>query len=147
MIILGISGFEDLYKSKAKHVYFYHSKGIEEILCFSDDKVPLQFFPLQLIGHDCSAALLVDGKLVACAAEERFTRIKHGFNLAGRTVLPRSAINYCLKEANISWDKVDYIAHYCNFTEDSIQRRFENVAQSLDSSQRSQLQKEYDHKF
>lgn len=143
MIILGISGFEDLYKSKVNHVYSSHSKGIEEILCFSD-KVPLQFYPLQLIGHDCSAALLVDGKLVACAAEERFTRIKHGFNLAGRTTLPRNAINYCLKEANISWDNVDYIAHYCNFTKDSIQRRFENVAQSLDSFQRSQLQTEYE---
>lgn len=143
MIILGINGFEDFNPSPIRHIYSSRSKGIEDILCFSQDKVPLQFFPLHLIGHDCSAALLVDGKLVAFGAEERFTRIKHGFNLAGRTVLPRNAINYCLEQANISWADVDYIAHYCHFSEDSLKRRFENVARTLDPTRRSLLESEY----
>lgn len=143
MIILGINGFEDFNPSTVRHIYSSSSKGSEDILGFSEDKLPLQLFPLHLIGHDCSAALLVDGKLAAFGAEERFTRVKHGFNLAGRTVLPRNAINYCLREAGISWSDVDYIAHYCHFTEESVKQRFENVAQALDPTHRSLLEAEY----
>jgi carbamoyltransferase len=53
---------------------------------------------------DASAAILVDGKLVAAAEEERFRRIKHwaGF--------PSAAIEYCLKEAGIALNDVDHIA-------------------------------------
>jgi len=47
---------------------------------------------------------VVDGKLIAAVEEERFRRIKHW---AG---LPTEAIRYCLKEANISLEKVDAIA-------------------------------------
>jgi carbamoyltransferase len=143
MIILGISGFEDFDASGPNHIYSSASKRIEDILCFSEDRIPLQFFPLHLIGHDSSAAILVDGKLIAFAAEERLTRMKHGFNLAGRTVLPRNAINYCLKEANISWSQIDYIAHYCDFKEEVVKRRFENVVQGLNPSYRSLVQNEY----
>lgn len=52
---------------------------------------------------DSSAAILVDGKLIAATEEERFRRIKHwaGF--------PSQAIEFCLKEAGVSLDKVDYI--------------------------------------
>jgi len=53
---------------------------------------------------DASAAIVVDGKLVAAVEEERFRRIKHfsGF--------PKEAVNYCLKEAGISLDDIDHIA-------------------------------------
>ncbi len=52
---------------------------------------------------DASAALLVNGRLVAAAEEERYTRTKHwaGF--------PVQAIAFCLQEANISMKDVDYI--------------------------------------
>lgn len=53
---------------------------------------------------DASAALLIDGKLVAATEEERFTRTKHW---AGFPVL---SIAFCLKEAGISLADVDYIA-------------------------------------
>ena len=53
---------------------------------------------------DSSAALIIDGKLVAAAEEERFTRIKHW---AG---VPTGAIKYCLKESNLSLGDVDFIA-------------------------------------
>jgi carbamoyltransferase len=53
---------------------------------------------------DSSAAIIVDGALVAATEEERFTRIKHwaGF--------PVKAIEFCLREAGISLDEIDHIA-------------------------------------
>lgn len=53
---------------------------------------------------DASAAVVVDGKLVAAVEEERFNRIKHS---AG---FPVEAVRYCLKEAGIAISLVDYIA-------------------------------------
>src|SRR6184192_69151 len=53
---------------------------------------------------DSSACLMVDGKIVAAAEEERFRRIKHW---AG---LPTSAINYVLEEAHLSLSDIDHIA-------------------------------------
>ena len=53
---------------------------------------------------DSSACLVVDGRLIAAAEEERFRRIKHW---AG---LPTEAIRYCLSEAGISIVDVDRIA-------------------------------------
>jgi carbamoyltransferase len=56
--------------------------------------------------HDSAAALIVDGKIVAAAQEERFTRIKHD---AG---FPRLAVDYCLKEAGLSPEQLDYVSFY-----------------------------------
>lgn len=53
---------------------------------------------------DSSACIIKDGKLIAAVEEERFTRIKHW---AG---MPIESIKYCLKEANVSIEGVDYIA-------------------------------------
>jgi carbamoyltransferase len=52
---------------------------------------------------DSSAAILVDGKIVAAIEEERLQRIKHwaGF--------PSKAIAFCLSEAGVALEKVDYI--------------------------------------
>src|SRR5438477_515180 len=56
--------------------------------------------------HDSAAALVVDGRIVAAAQEERFTRKKHddGF--------PNRAIEYCLKEAGLEPGQIDYVAFY-----------------------------------
>jgi carbamoyltransferase len=148
MVIVGFSGFEDLGKSTDSHFYQgVKSKGPAGWFRFDDGAVPLQFFPLHLIGHDASAALVVDGRLVACAAEERFTRVKHGFNLAGHTVLPRRAIRYCLKEAKLGWDDVDYWVHYCKFTADSVRRRLERVARVLTPQQRAIIEAEHERAY
>ncbi len=56
------------------------------------------------IGHDSSAALVIDGKVVADVAEERFKRIKH-YN-----GLPLKSIDYCLSSQNLKIDDVDIIA-------------------------------------
>ncbi len=52
---------------------------------------------------DASAALVVDGQLVAAVEEERFNRIKH---CAG---FPAESIRYCLKAAGIRLDDIDHI--------------------------------------
>lgn len=143
MIILGICGFEDIDSPENRHVYSIHTNTPEELFDFSDKHVPLQYFPLHLIGHDSSASLIVAGQLVAFAAEERFTRVKHGFNLIGRTVLPRKAIAFCLKRAGISWKDVDAVAHYCHFTPESVEKRLQNVSQNLNSDHSSFLREDY----
>ena len=53
---------------------------------------------------DSSAAIFVDGVLVAAIEEERFRRVKHwaGF--------PSLAIEFCVKEAGVSFEQVDYFA-------------------------------------
>ena len=56
--------------------------------------------------HDSAAALIVDGKVVAAAQEERFTRKKHD------SAFPVKAIEYCLQEAGISQEAIDYVAFY-----------------------------------
>jgi carbamoyltransferase len=56
--------------------------------------------------HDSAAALIVNGKIIAAAQEERFTRKKHDPSY------PTNAIDYCLSEASLSLDQVDYIAFY-----------------------------------
>ena len=56
--------------------------------------------------HDAAAAILQDGKLVACAQEERFSRRKHDPSL------PERAIQYCLSAANIQPSDLDYVVFY-----------------------------------
>lgn len=56
--------------------------------------------------HDSAAALVVDGRIVAAAQEERFTRKKHdpGF--------PTRAVEYCLNEGSLAPSDVDYVVFY-----------------------------------
>jgi len=56
--------------------------------------------------HDSAAALVVDGKIIAAAQEERFTRIKHS------PEFPLEAIRYCLEEGGISIDELDAVVFY-----------------------------------
>ena len=56
--------------------------------------------------HDSAAALVRDGEIVAAAQEERFTRVKHDARF------PARAVEYCLTEAGVSFDQVDYAAFY-----------------------------------
>lgn len=53
---------------------------------------------------DSSAAIFVNGKMIAAIEEERFTRLKHwaGF--------PGLSIAFCLKEAGVNWQDVDFFA-------------------------------------
>jgi carbamoyltransferase len=53
---------------------------------------------------DASAALVVDGQLVAAVEEERYTRLKHD------TAFPHHAIRFCLETAGIAPREIDHIA-------------------------------------
>lgn len=56
--------------------------------------------------HDAAACLVINGKIIAAAQEERFTRVKHDPSF------PNHAISYCLKEAGISANDLDHIVFY-----------------------------------
>lgn len=56
--------------------------------------------------HDSAAALIVDGKIVAAAQEERFTRKKQDPSF------PVNAVRFCLDFANIKLENIDSIAFY-----------------------------------
>ncbi len=56
--------------------------------------------------HDAAAALVEDGRIVAAAQEERFSRKKHDARF------PRNAAAYCLREAGVALEQVDYVAFY-----------------------------------
>jgi len=56
------------------------------------------------VGHDSSAALVINGKVVADAAEERFTRTKHYCGL------PLKSIEYCLASQNLTINDIDAVA-------------------------------------
>jgi len=56
--------------------------------------------------HDSAAALVMDGRIVAAAQEERFTRNKHDAGFPGQ------AIDYCLREAGLSAEQLDYVGFY-----------------------------------
>jgi len=56
--------------------------------------------------HDSAACLIQEGRIIACAQEERFSRIKHDFSF------PINAINYCLQEGKISARDLDFVGFY-----------------------------------
>lgn len=63
--------------------------------------------------HDCAAALVRDGEVLAAAEEERFTRVKHGKRPVPFTTwqLPYHAIDYCLREEGLVLRDVDRIVY------------------------------------
>ena len=56
--------------------------------------------------HDAAAVLLEDGRIVAAAQEERFSRKKHDARF------PSNAAAYCLREGDVTLEDVDYVAFY-----------------------------------
>ncbi len=56
--------------------------------------------------HDSAAAIIIDGKIIAAAQEERFTRIKHDFNY------PENAINFVLKYSGLKLSEIDKIVFF-----------------------------------
>ena len=56
--------------------------------------------------HDSAATIVLDGKIVAAAQEERFTRIKHDSSF------PNNAVEFVLKFSNLKLSDVDHIVFY-----------------------------------
>src|SRR5271169_1111450 len=92
MKVIGISGLENAMPFKRAHW-----AGLDE----------REYRISQ--GMDAAAALVIDGKLVAAAEQERFCGKKHTGDF------PIDAIRFCLDQAGISIDDVDEIAHGFNF--------------------------------
>ncbi|MCS3447774.1 MULTISPECIES: carbamoyltransferase family protein [Bradyrhizobium] len=86
--VIGISGFENSIPFKKKHW-----PGLEE----------REYRISQ--GHDSAAVLVVDGRIVAGAAEERFSRKKHTGDF------PIGAVSYCLETAGLKPADIDAISH------------------------------------
>jgi len=56
--------------------------------------------------HDSAAALIDNGKIIAAAEEERFSRIKHDSDF------PKLAIGFCLEQAGINSKDLNYVVFY-----------------------------------
>jgi carbamoyltransferase len=67
---------------------------------------PLRILGISAYYHDSAAALVDNGRIVAAAQEERFTRRKHDSGF------PKSAIQYCLAEAGLRLADLDYVVFY-----------------------------------
>jgi carbamoyltransferase len=64
----------------------------------------MKIFGINYFGHDSSAALVIDGKVVSAVEEERFSRIKHD------GAFPNQSINYCLENSQLSLSDIDAVA-------------------------------------
>jgi carbamoyltransferase len=67
--------------------------------------------PVRIIGisafyHDAAAALIIDGKLIAAAQEERFSRQKNDADF------PEQALKFCLEQAGLGIGDIDYLVFY-----------------------------------
>jgi carbamoyltransferase len=83
-------------KRERSHEGIFDSKG----------DTTLNILGISAFYHDSAACLIQDGRLVAAASEERFTRKKHdeGF--------PHEAIKYCLRAGKIEAKDLDYVGFY-----------------------------------
>jgi carbamoyltransferase len=68
--------------------------------------VPTRILGLSAYYHDSAACLIEDGRIVAAAQEERFTRKKHDASF------PERAVAYCLREAGIAVNELDLVGFY-----------------------------------
>ncbi|MGX6448304.1 carbamoyltransferase family protein [Patulibacter sp. S7RM1-6] len=84
--------------------------------------------------HDPAAAIVVDGRTVAAAEEERFSRRKHGKPSVPFSTweLPEQAIRFCLREAGVRPEDLDAVAYSYDpalapATEDVVQDEWEGL--------------------
>jgi carbamoyltransferase len=68
--------------------------------------VPTRILGISAYYHDSAACLVEDGRIVAAAQEERFTRKKHDASF------PSRAVEYCLREARIGAGEIDLVGFY-----------------------------------
>ncbi len=68
--------------------------------------MPTRILGLSAYYHDSAACLVEDGRIVAAAQEERFTRKKHDPDF------PSNAVAYCLREAGITAKQLDLVGFY-----------------------------------
>jgi len=139
MIVIGYtgSGRNEEHDTKRKVFLLNHLKEnktyYDSFMGFSRDEedIPINYFPLKGLGHDCSATLLRNGEIVASAAEERFNRHKHSISLDGRIIMPRQAFSFCLQEAGATIKDIDYVCYYLDMTPSVFEKKLEILKQFL----------------
>ena len=138
MLVLGYAGHqrhgwtsEGKLAARLRHAR-RHPVVFDSVTSFGEgvEDLPLNFFPLDGVGHDSAAAVLRDGRLLAAAAEERFNRFKHSTAAGGRVLPPGKAVEYCLAEAGRA-DDLEHVAFYCDFTPAALQDRIRAVEPHL----------------
>jgi carbamoyltransferase len=138
MLVLGYAGHqrhgwtsEGKLAARLRHAR-RHPVVFDSVTSFGEgvEDLPLNFFPLDGVGHDSAAAMLRDGRLLAAAAEERFNRFKHSTAAGGRVLPPGKAVEYCLAEAGRA-DDLEHVAFYCDFTPAALQDRIRAVEPHL----------------
>jgi len=105
VIILGYNGF-----GKSAEIFgrLFRATGIDRHL---------------LYGHDSSAALVIDGKLVAAVEEERLNREKK------TSKFPVKAMRWCLESAGLSFDDVDTFAFSWQFSQDVVNKMISEITE------------------
>ena len=92
---------------------------------------------LGIIGgfHDGAACLMIDGKVVAFAEEERFTRNKHAFD-----AFPDEAAQFCVKQAGILWRDIAHVTFSFDLKKlVDTNKKIEPWRESFDSKRRNLL--------
>ncbi len=92
MKILGISGLPHCQTFKKRHFPYLEKRSYRIAQ-----------------GFDSAAAVIINNKIIASAAQERFNREK------STEQFPNQAITFCLKQANLTVNDIDYIAHSFNY--------------------------------
>lgn len=82
-------------------------------------------------GHDAAAALIVDGKIVADAAEERFTRVKNDSSF------PLNAVSFCLEYAGINSEDLNAVAFPSGYLHSSMRVFFDIPKNQLPKENRA----------
>jgi carbamoyltransferase len=81
---------------------FKREKSVQNVL----EKISMIVLGISCYYHDSAACIIKDGKIIAAAAEERFTRVKHDNSF------PKKAIEFCLDSLRISANEVDIVSFY-----------------------------------
>ena len=94
-------------KIEKLNIFSLNKSSKIEITSNSQDK-PCYILGISAFYHDSAATLIKNGKIIAAAQEERFTRKKNDQSF------PRFAINFCLEEAGINPSELEAVVYYDN---------------------------------
>lgn len=94
----------------------------------------MKILGISCLYHDSAAAIVVDGRIIAAAQEERFTRKKHDNRI------PANAIKFCLQESDLRMSDLDNVVYYDNILL-TLDRTINNLANLTENEQKNYLEK------
>lgn len=148
MLVLGYSGHnrhgwdDEKAKRLSRLCHFARHQTLFDALTSFGDRIedlPINLFPVDGVGHDAAAAILDNGRVIAAAAEERFSRLKHATTIDGKTLAPRVAVDYCLNAAGPKRTRVRHAGYYCDCPQDILKERVAAIEPYLPSSIRERV--------